>query len=62
MRNNTQNPRNIISNQPRENASNSKEQTKDSSQPNVRISQAPASAKQVSEEAIDVLSFVGFKL
>lgn len=62
MRNNTQTGRNIARNQPRESTFNPKEKTKDSSQPNVGTSQAPSPATQVSEEAIDVLSFVGFKL
>ena len=62
MRDNTQIRRSTNRNPPRQNSSNSKAQSKESSPPNVGTGEAPTSSTKATEEAIDVLSFVGFKL
>ena len=62
MRETTRNRRSLTSKQPKENLLRTKTQTKEPGQPNIATNQFPNHSNKVTAEAIDVLSFVGFKL
>lgn len=62
MRNNTPNRRNTSKNKIRWATSNPKSHGRDSAPLNAGMGQAANSAAKVTEEAVDVLAFVGFKL
>ena len=62
MRNNTRNLRDTNKNQPQQPSSNPKLPTQVFTSPNADRTQVGDPASKVTEQAIDVLSFVGFKL
>lgn len=62
MRHRKKSPANLRRNQPRDNSLKPESHLKDSAQSNSAKSQAAHSVANVTEEAVDVLSLMGFKL
>ena len=62
MRDKTQNGRNLSRTQPQDSSPKPESQNKDFTQSNTTNNPTANSAGNVTDEAIDVLSFVGFKL
>ena len=62
MRHRKKSPANLRRNQPRDNSSKPENDLKDPAQSNSSRSQDAHSVTNVTEEAVDVLSLMGFKL